>query len=923
VITEPPEGAALGAALPWCLEPAAVAAAWRTDLGHGLDPAEATRRLAGGRNVLPVSRPPSTAALVLDQLRDTMIVVLLCAGTLTAIVGDLADTLIIALVVALNTTLGVSQQRRAQRAISALASLTVPSARVVRSDGTRVIPSADVVPGDLVEVAAGDLVPADGRLIAADTLEVDEALLTGESVAARKTADACPGDLGVADRTSMLHAGTLVTRGRGRVVVTATGAATEVGSLARLLVSTVPPTTPLQAQLARFGRGVAAVTVGLCVAVLVIGLLRGEPFETMVLTAISLAVAAIPESLPAAVVLSLAMAAQRMARRSAVVRTLPAVEALGAVTVIASDKTGTLTEGVMFANGFWTPDGSVSVSGTGYAPAGTLTGAAVNADPALDLLRAVVLCNDAELLQDDTGWVVAGEPMEGALLALAGKGGVPISELRARWPRLQTYAFDHERSRMTTSHGNPDGGVTVLCKGAPEVLLGLMSGGDGLKDAAAEQLALMTAAGLRVLAVARGESESLPRDAAEAEGSLHLLGLVALHDPPRQGVAAAVRRCRQAGVVPVMITGDHPSTAAAIATSVGILDEGGIVVTGQDVTAGRHRDRLEQIRVYARTAPEQKLEIVDALRSAGQVVAMTGDGVNDAPALRRADVGVAMGRSGSEVARQAADIVLLDDNFTTLVAAVEEGRRVYDNVRRFLLFGVSGGVAELLIMLAGPAVGLALPLLPGQILWVNMLTHGLPGVALGAERAEDDVLSRPPRDPRQGVLGDRLLTRILLLGALVGAVSLSLGVWATHHGLPGQSMIFVTLTVQQLGVAITLRSQQRSILSVGLRGNPYLLLSVGLNLVLLWLAVSWSPLVGLLGTHQLSGPELALCAGAGLLAPLSVELAKLAGRRRARAIRLTGAAQAPEGVRTGSAGQDPLHASDPSSLERPAPASRP
>lgn len=867
---------------PWSSDPVAMAAALGSHPVAGLEVDEAKRRLHEGRNVLPVSAAPSIPALVLEQLRETMIVVLIIAAGFTAAVGDLADTLIIGIVVALNTALGVAQQRRAQRAIAALASLSAPTARVVRSSRAQLIDGQDVVPGDLLVLEAGDLVAADGRLLDAQGLEVDEATLTGESIPAIKAVPNCPEQTVVADRTSMLHAGTVVTRGRARLIVTSTGSQTQVGQLARLLVTTISPPTPLQTRLARFSRQIAAATVALCLVVFALGLFQGQELNTMTLTAISLAVAAIPESLPAVLVLSLAMAAQRMARKGAVVRILPAVEALGSVTVVASDKTGTLTEGSMFATGFWTPDGAMSADGQGYGPEGELHGDAATMTAGEPLLRAIVLCNDAHLTQHQGDWAVAGDPMEGALLTLGAKGGQLTPALHERWPRLAEYGFDHARARMTTVHRAPGGHVTVICKGAPEVLLDLVEEDPSLTADARQQVERMTTLGLRVLAVAQAERSDLPQDALAAEQGLRLLGLVALHDPPRAAAATAVADCQRAGVRTIMITGDHPTTAAAIATALGILNEDGLVATGQEISSGLDPDKLDKVRVYARTAPEQKLAIVKALRDAGHVVAMTGDGVNDAPALRVADVGVAMGRSGTEVARQAADVVLVDDNFATLVAAIAEGRRVYDNVRRFLFYALSGGFAEVLLMLAGPAVGIPLPLLPGQILWVNMLTHGLPGVALGAELAEDDTLHRAPRAPNEGILGGGLLGRIMLLGTLVGTISLAVGVWAERSGHEWQSMVFVTLTLQQLGIALALRSQTRSIVSVGLRGNPFLLLSLVGNAFLLWLAVSWGPLANLLGTRSLTGQELAICLVAATAAPAGLETAKAWARRQTR-----------------------------------------
>lgn len=869
---------ATGIVAPWGRDAEAVVTALRTDPRDGLGTEEAARRLRGGRNVLPTATPPTLWSLVLDQLRETMIVVLLGAAVLTIAVGDLADSAIIALVVTLNTTLGVLQQQKAQRAVAALASLAAPTARVVRAGRTELMPAEELVAGDVVVVAAGDLIPADGRILQAEGVEADEAPLTGESLPVPKQAVPCLDDSPVADRTSMLHAGTTVTRGRARIVITSTGSGTEVGTLARLLVTTVSPPTPLQRRLARFGRQVAAAVLVLCVVVVLLGLVRGEPFGTMLLTGVSLAVAAVPESLPAVVVLSLAMAAQRMARHAAVVRTLPAVETLGAVTVVASDKTGTLTEGTMVVSSVWTPAGHLAIPAEG--PFDDLAGLT-------PLLRAVVLCNDARLVPADGDWTVAGDPMEGALLALAVKAGLDLERVHEQWPRVAEYAFDHARARMTTVH-RTSAGVVVLCKGAPEVVLALIDDQGGDRTAAQQAVDELTDGGLRVLAVAQAERPGRPSGEREAERDLQLLGLVGLHDPPRAAAAAAVAGCQAAGVVPLMITGDHPTTAAAIARTLGILGPDDLVVTGRDVDAGLDPATLAQVRVFARIAPEQKLGIVEALRRAGHVVAMTGDGVNDAPALRRADVGVAMGHGGTEVARQAADVVLVDNNFATLVAAVQEGRRVYDNVRRFLLYGLAGGTAEVLLMLAGPAFGLPLPLLPGQILWVNMLTHGLPGVALGAERPEDDTLQRPPRDPAEGVLGGGLLQRIAVLGTLVAAVSLAVGVAADRGGHPWQSMVFVTLTLQQLGIALALRSQQRSMLRVGLRGNPLLLASLLVNVVLLWLAIAWSPLARLLETTALSWPEIGACAAASLAAPATVEAIKAWDRSRVSASTASG-----------------------------------
>ena len=863
---------------PWSHTFEAVLAELGTDPQQGLSTAMAHERLALGRNIIPEPPQPTVLQLVGRQLRETMIVILLLAGVLTAVTADVADTIIIGVVVLLNTTLGVVQERRAQRAISALRMLAAPAARIVRDGRSCLVPADEVVPGDLLVLEAGDLVPADARVIEAANVEADEAILTGESTATRKVVDACPAASGLDERRSILHAGTVVTRGRARAVVTATGATTEVGQIAGLLTTTHAPVTPLQRRLAQFARQVAVAVTALSLLVMIMGLLRGEPLERMVLIAISLLVAAVPESLPAVVVVSLALAAQRMAARSAVVRSLPAVEALGSVTVIATDKTGTLTEGLMTAELVWTTSGLVTTSGTGYDPAGVLHGNPEALTAVHDVLRAVVLCNDAQLLYEQE-WQVAGDAMEGALLVLGARGGLATVPVQQAHPRLASFPFDHDRARMTTVHSTPQsGGVLVVCKGSPEAVLELVAEPAALLAEARHQVHTLTKDGLRVLAVAQACRGEVPGSADESEQGLRLLGLVGLRDRPRREAAEAVAGCRNAGVIPLMITGDHPATASAIALDVGLLGAQDRVVIGSEVS-GLDEPNLMRTRVFARIAPKQKLDIVQALQRAGHVVAMTGDGVNDAPALRAADVGVAMGRSGTEIARQAADVVLTDDNFATVVAAVEEGRRVYDNIRRFLLYGLSGGLAEVLLMVAGPAVGLPLPLLPGQILWVNLLTHGLPGVALGAEQGEIDALQRPPRDPQEGVLARGVLRTVLFLGAVIAAASLAVGVWAHGAGRPWQTMVFVALTTQQLLLALSVRSNRRSIFDIGLAGNPLLLMALVLNAGLLWLAVAWSPLSELLHTERLGLAETAVCLLVGLTAPLVMEIAKFARRR--------------------------------------------
>ncbi|MFF5157694.1 cation-translocating P-type ATPase [Streptomyces sp. NPDC000348] len=827
----------------------------------GLSSAEAARRLARhGPNAIPEEPRTPVWRRVLQQLRDPLILVLLVAAVLTIATGDLSDAAVILLVITVNTTVGVVQEVRAEQAVTALSALSAPTARVVRDGEERSLPAAGVVPGDLVLVAEGDIVPADGDVLSAASLLADESSLTGESVPVEKAPGGDPAHGTVA-------AGTVVVRGRGRVVITATGAGSALGRIAALM-GAAPGPTPLQRRLAGFGRVLAVVVMALCALVLALGLVRGQPVELMVVAAISLAVAAVPESLPAVVTLALALGARRMADRSAIVRRLPAVETLGSVTVIATDKTGTLTEGRMSAERLWTPRGEATVLGTGYDPRGRVVrdGRTVTADDAPDLaalLRGAMLCNDAALEPAPDGsaeWRALGDPTEAALLAAGARLGLDRAALERELPRLEEIPFDSGRKRMTTVHRRPDGGVRIVCKGAPEALLRprvLAEDPEPLTRAAARAEALARD-GYRVLAVASADHDGPPEPPGAWESGLSLLGLVGILDPPRSTSGPTIAACRRAGIVPVLITGDHPLTARVVAERLGIASREEEVTTGQRIREGS-AGGLTGARVYARTTPEQKLDIVEAWRGAGQVVAMTGDGVNDGPALRSADIGVAMGRRGTEVARQAADLVLADDNPATIVSAVEEGRRVYANVRRFLLYGLAGGMAEVLVMLLGPFLGMPLPLLPAQILWINLLTHGLPGVALGAEPVAPDAMRRPPRPPEESVLGAGLWPRVLLMGAFVATVTLVAGVWARETGRPWQSMVFLVLGATQLGVALGSRVRPGSL------ANPFLLVAVGLALGLQVAGVYLPPLRDLLGTEPLSPGDLAIaCALSGL-----------------------------------------------------------
>ncbi len=823
------------------------------DASRGLSAAEAALRLRQhGPNELPRARPTPLWRLVASQMRDPLVVVLLVAAVLTLATGDWTDASVILLVIVVNTTAGVVQEVKAAHAIGALSEMTAPDARVLRDGAQRQIPASEVVVGDVLVLAEGDIVPADAQLVEAAALHVDESALTGESVPVNKTP-------GAGSQDGVVSAGTVVTRGRGRAVVTATGVASSIGRIAAL-VGASPRLTPLQARLIGVGRALAITAVVLCAIVLVIGLVKGQPAELMIVTAISLVVAAVPESLPAVVTLALALGARRMSARSALIRRLPAVETLGSVTVLATDKTGTLTEGTMVTRRLWTRGGDAEITGSGYSPEGEVRrdGVRLGEEDARDvtsLLTAGMLCNDAALrppADEHSVWTAAG--------AKLGLSAADLSGL----PRVAELPFDSERKRMTTVHRLPEGGVRVICKGAPDAMLSDAVIADdaevtGRAVARAEQLA---AGGFRVLAVASADRPDQPAE-SELETGLHLLGRVGILDPPRQAAATTIESCRKAGIMPVLITGDHPATARAIATDVGILGPDGEVVDCRDAFLSGCSLRAP---VFARATPEQKLAIIRARQEAGDVVAMTGDGVNDGPALRRADIGVAMGKRGTEVARQAADLVLADDDLGTVVKAAEEGRRVYDNIRRFLLYGLSGGLAEIAVMLAGPFLGLALPLLPAQLLWVNLLTHGLPGVALGSEPVDPRAMRRPPRRPAESVLGAGLWQRIFRVGVAIAAVTLGVAIWGHATGRPWQSLAFFALGATQLAVAAGSRSRP------GTLANPSLLVAVAGALALQFAAIYVPFLRDLLHTQPLTVTDLLVVGALSTLGYAAVRL---------------------------------------------------
>ncbi len=856
-----------------CLAPEAAAQALGTALGSGLSAGEAARRLAGsGRNQLKEAPPRPAWRMLLDQFRDFMILMLLAAALVSGAIGEVVDSVAIVAILVVNACIGFVQEYRAALAMQALKRLAAGHARVLRGGALAEIDAAELVAGDVVLLEAGDLIPADLRLAEIAAFEVDESVLTGESVPVEKRVEALDDPaLGVADRSNLAFKGTVATRGRARALVVATGMATELGRIADLLRQDEGTRTPLQRRLSALGTRLAYAALAICALVFLSGLLRGESALLMFMTAVSLAVAAVPEALPAVVTVALALGAAKMARNQALIRRLPAVETLGSVSYICSDKTGTLTQNRMRAESLY------------LAGSATVVPLADPAGTAQDewLLRAAALNNDARV---DASAVLHGDPTEVALLAAAQAAGYSKERLEREYPRATELPFDSSRKMMTTVHRLGTGYI-ALVKGAPERVLERcvrMHGVERLfvRAATLQVAADMAADGLRVIAFACRHLERLPTAHAGAaiETELEFLGLFGLIDPPRPEAADAVRLCQDAGIAVVMITGDHPATAAHIARALGIAPAGARVITGSELARMSEAEVaacVRDARIYARVDPEQKIRIVTALQQYGECVAMTGDGVNDAPALRRADIGVAMGREGTDVAREAADMVLLDDNFATIVGAVREGRRIYDNIRRFVLFVLASNIGEILTIAAAPLFGLPIPLLPIHLLWINLVTDGLPGLALAAERADADVMREAPRPRDESVFAHGLWQHILWVGLLIGGMTLAVQGWGWRGASPRwQTMAFCVLTFAQMGLALAVRSERRSLLSLGLLSNLPLFGAVMLTVLLQLLVVYLPAANAVFKTEPLSATEMLLCAAGGLTVLLAVELNK-------------------------------------------------
>ena len=807
---------------------------------QGLSAAEARERLNRyGENQLETAELRPWWKILLAQFQDVMIVVLLCAAVISGVIGEAVDTIIILCIIGLNALLGAYQEIRAEKAMASLRAMAAQETLSLREGQWQSISSTQLVPGDIVSLEAGNIVPADVRLINGNDVECDESSLTGESVGVSKYTARLEDEATVlAERNNMLFKGSQINRGSALCLVTATGMSTELGRIAALLKQAKQSQTPLQNRLTQFSKRLAISILFICLAVIILGLLRGEPWLLMLLTGISLAVAAIPEALPAVVSIALALGAAKMIKINALMRNLPSVETLGSVSYICSDKTGTLTQNKMHVDKLITPDS------TPYALS--------DLKQSTHLAQALALNNDVRINENDNQ--CSGEPTELALFNCAFKSGFSKASLENTLPRVAECAFDSVRKRMTTVHRN-DTQTLSYTKGAPEAVLSnctkLYNGAGNQQDCnTAEWLQLaedLATQGYRVLAFAMkelDENASLAQD--ELESDMSFLGLAALIDPPREEAREAVLQCQSAGITPVMITGDHPATALAIARQIALVsDDNSQVITGAEMASISDSDlqnMVKTIQVYARVSPEQKVRLVNAIQNNGEYCAMTGDGVNDAPALKSAHIGVAMGRNGTDVAREASDMVLLDDNFATIVKAVEQGRRIFDNIRKFIRYTMTSNSGEIWVLLLAPFFGMPIPLLPIHILWINLVTDGLPGLALSIEPKEKGVMSRVPRPPSESIFSNGMWQQIIFIGLLIGALSLFAQYWALNYSPEyWQTMVFTTLTLSQLMNVMAIRSERESILTIGFFSNKALVTAV-LSTIALQLLVIYTPL---------------------------------------------------------------------------------
>lgn len=841
---------------------------------HGLSQQESTSRLEQyGPNELKEAKRITPLAIFFNQFKDFMILVLMVAAVISGVLGDVIDTIAIILIVIINAIIGFIQEYRAEKAMQALKKMSTSMAKVIRDNAVRQLPSGDIVPGDLVLIEAGDILPADLRIIKSDQLKVNEASLTGESVAVEKTTGVIEAEnLPLGDRTNMAYKGTHVTYGKGRGIAVATGMETELGKIAEMLGGETTK-TPLQKRLTAFGKKLAVIILFICAIIFVIGLLRGEKTLLMLLTAISLAVAAIPEALPSVVTIALAIGAKRMVKQNALVRKLTAVETLGSVTFICTDKTGTLTENRMTVEALF--------DGVEVIPKEKVQKEVLPESHAR-LLYLMSLNND--VLVDFEG-NLKGDPTEVALFEIAAVAGFRKAEAESEAPRVADIPFDSERKCMSTIHQTNEG-YLVVTKGAIDVLI---NKSNNLSTATRQKLTETTeqlaSEGLRVLGFAQKIIPELPSviNPETVENDLSIIGAAGMIDPPREEARQAVSECKTAGIKTIMITGDHPLTAKSIAKRLGIIeDEKDKVLTGSelaDYEFEQFKSEVQDTRVYARVSPEQKLNIVRALQENHQFVAMTGDGVNDAPSLKRADIGVAMGITGTDVSKEASDVILLDDNFATIVNAVKSGRRIYDNIRKFIKYAMTGNAGEIWSIFLAPFLGLPIPLLPLHILWINLVTDGLPGLALAAEPSEKGIMKRPPRPTNESIFAQGLGVHILWVGLLMGLVTIGTQ-YLFIDNAKWQTMVFTVLCFSQMGHVFAIRSDTRSFFQQGPFSNLPLLGAVLVTFVL-QMAIIYIPVFQpIFRTHPLTLSELGITLALSLVVFVAVELEKVFKRSR-------------------------------------------
>ncbi|MBV6626401.1 MAG: cation-translocating P-type ATPase [Rivularia sp. (in: Bacteria)] len=913
----------------------------------GLTSQEVESRLQKyGTNVLVESGGRSSWEILVDQFKNIMLLMLIAVAIISGVLDLLAlqsgnlkpgevpfkDTIAILAIVILNGILGYLQESRAEKALAALKKLSSPNVRVIRNGKLVDVEGKNLVPGDIMLLEAGVQVSADGRLIEQSNLQIRESALTGEAEAVNKRVEMkLPEETSLGDRINLVFQGTEVVQGRGKVLVTGTGMKTELGKIAEMLQAVETEDTPLQQRMTQLGNVLVWGSLALVVLVIIIGLLRGGNLQELVEVSLSMAVAVVPEGLPAVITVTLALGTQRMVRHNALIRKLPAVETLGSVTTICSDKTGTLTQNKMVVQSVCTSQNTLKVTGEGYVPFGDfeVDGKSVYVEDypeVTPLLVPCAVCNDAVLQQEKGDWIILGDPTEGALVTLAGKAGIEQDQWNSKLPRVGEFPFSSERKRMSVicQVEQVDTGVSVLpdvdpaisnlvnnnenylmfTKGSPELILQrctqIFAGNSAVeltqqqRDRILAANERMAGVGLRVLGFAyKALSEKPPENSEEqSEQELVWLGLVGMLDAPRPEVREAVRECREAGIRPVMITGDHQLTAKAIATDLGIADSQDKVLIGQELqrmSDAELEKNVDNVSIYARVSPEHKLRIVQALQRRDKFVAMTGDGVNDAPALKQADIGIAMGITGTDVSKEASDMVLLDDNFATIVSATKEGRVVYTNIRRFIKYILGSNIGEVITIAAAPILlpmG-GVPLSPLQILWMNLVTDGLPALALAVEPPEPDVMKRPPFSPKESIFARGLGFYMIRIGIIFAIITIILMNWAYYYTRPEnaltegldperwKTMVFTTLCIAQMGHAIAIRSNNQLTIQINPFSNPYLLAAVVLTTILQLMLVYVPPLRAFFGTHIISLPELGICLGFSALMFVWVELEKI------------------------------------------------